>query len=414
MKQKNLVMLGVAVGCGLVAAIAVAKLSAGAGRGPDTVKVLVAKKDIPLQTKLEEKDLDNLLVWADMPKSLAPPDAATDLEQVKGKSLNRTLKQGNAVSLGDVGTQQTIVIPEGFKSITVKATQVDAAGGFAKPGANVDIMYIERTGTGKARAAIILRDMLVLAVNAVHTLDEKTGAAMLQVESVSFAVKDKQATLLSLADERGKLKLLLKGQGKADAEKNLNEAIKWEDDPFAEASAIPASSIAAPPTAKMDTIVVARKPVPVNALINADNVGDYFTTVEVKTAPEGVVTNSDNLKGKFIVKAVDEGQLLYKSLTADATVDFRKPVDPTVTPAPTPKPATLVTEKKKYPRYDQVIYQGGRTERWVWMNVAPETEQGKWKRFANDKEADEYKPRSSDFKDDAKESPKLEKGSDSE
>ena len=159
---------------------------------------------------------------------------------------------------------------------------------------------------------------------------------------------------------------------------------------------------------KLDTVVVARKPVPVNTLINADNEREFFTTVEVRTAPEGVVTNSDNLKGKFIIKAVDEGQLLYKSLTADATVDIRKPVEPTVTPTPTPKPATLVTtEKKKFPRYDQVIYQGGKTERWVWMNVAPETEQGKWKRFATDKEADEYKPASSDSKDDAKESPKV-------
>src|SRR5262245_32781206 len=75
MKQKNLAMLGVAVGCGLVAAVAVAKLSASGSRGPDTTKVLVAKKDIPLQTKLDEKEIDNLLAWADVPKNLVPPDA---------------------------------------------------------------------------------------------------------------------------------------------------------------------------------------------------------------------------------------------------------------------------------------------------------------------------------------------------
>jgi hypothetical protein len=48
------------------------------------------------------------------------------------------------------------------------------------------------------------------------------------------------------------------------------------------------------------------------------------------------------------------------------------------------------------------------------MNVAPETEQGKWKRFANEKEADEYKPGTSDSKDSAKESTRIEKGSGSE
>ena len=125
----------------------------------------------------------------------------------------------------------------------------------------------------------------------------------------------------------------------------------------------------------------------------------------MKTAPEGVVTNSDNLKGKFVVKAVDEGQFLYKSLTADASVDIKKP-DTDV--KPTLPPVTVVkVEKKKFPRFDQVIYQGGRTERWVWMNVAPENGPEKWKRFATDKEADEYKPGSSDSKDDTKESPKA-------
>src|SRR5207253_5280221 len=80
MKQKNLAMLGVAVGCGLVAAVAVAKLSAGGSRGPDTTKVLVAKKDLAVQTTLDEKELDNLVGWADMPKNLVPPDAVTDIE----------------------------------------------------------------------------------------------------------------------------------------------------------------------------------------------------------------------------------------------------------------------------------------------------------------------------------------------
>src|SRR5688500_5581084 len=109
MKQKNLAMLGVAVGCGLVAAIAVAKLTAGSGKGPETTKVLVAKKDLPVATKLDSKELDNLLQWADMPKHLVPPDAVTELEQVKDKSLNRTLRQGNPVSHSDVGHSDGVV-----------------------------------------------------------------------------------------------------------------------------------------------------------------------------------------------------------------------------------------------------------------------------------------------------------------
>src|SRR5919198_1174584 len=171
MKQKNLAMLGVAVGCGLVAAIAVAKLSAGGSKGPETARVLVAKKDLPVQTKLDAKELDNLLVWADMPKHLVPPDAVTELDQVKDKELNRTLRAGNPVSHSDLGINQGVVIPEGHKQITIRSSQADAVAGFVRPGSKVDVLYIDRQGggSGKGKAGIILRNMLILAVNAVDT-----------------------------------------------------------------------------------------------------------------------------------------------------------------------------------------------------------------------------------------------------
>lgn len=378
MKQKNLAMLGVAVGCGLVAAVAVAKLSAGGSKGPETTRVLVAKKDIPLQTKLDEKELDNLLAWADMPKNLVPPDVVTDLEQVKDKELNRTLKQGNAVAMGDLGKTNKIDVPEGFKLVTVKATQVDAVGGFAKPGSKVDIIFVEKTTTGKARAAIILRDMLVLALNMVHTTDEKTGAAIAQVESVSLAVTDKQGILVTLADERGRLKFVLRGTSKSDLAKDKEmKGIEWEEDPFDVGPSAAATALA---ETKWQTVVQAKKAVPQNTLVNADNLTEFFTTIKVETAPEGVVTNLDDLKGKFVIKNVDQGTMLYKALTDGKAADVAR-VDPVAPPTP-------AVDSRKLPRFEQVFQAGGQTRKVIWLEVAPES----WKRFESEKEADEYKP----------------------
>jgi pilus assembly protein CpaB len=393
MKQKNRAMLGVAVGCGLVAAVAVAKLSAGGSKSVDTAKVLVAKKDLPVQTTLDEKELDNLLAWADMPKSLVPPDAVTDLEQVKGKSLSRTLKQGNPVSVTDLTMLNNLVLPEGFKAVTVKCTPVDAVSGFAKPGSRVDIMYVEQSGTGKTRAAIIQKDMLLLALNQVNRVDEKTGVAIPQVESATFAVTDKQATLITLADVKGKLKLLLRDKAKPDDKPTADGEIEWMTDPFEEKAPPPVAPTAAPP--RMDQIVVARKPVPVNTLINADNVGELFTTVEVKTAPEGVVTNADDLKGKYVVKGLSEGQYLFKSLTGSEMAKIEKAVEPkTADPAPMTTPPAKpdkaekpeVAKKDKLPRFEQVIQEGGQTKKVIWLEVAPE----KWKQFNSEKEADAF------------------------
>jgi len=392
MKQKNLAMLGVAVGCGLVAAVAVAKLSAGSTRAPDTTKVLVAKKDLPVQTLLDEKELDNLLGWADMPKNLVPPDACTDLESVKGKSLTRTLKQGNPLSVTDIGSPKKLILPDGYKAMSVKATPVDAVAGFVKPGDRVDIMYVERSNgtTTGTRSAILLRRMLLLAVNMVNTLDEKTGAAIQQVESATLAVTDKQATLLALADEKGKLKLMLTATGAADNTPDAQDGkIEWLDDPFAVRIDTPVVKKEDPAPPKLETAVVARKTVPLNTLINSDNVGEFFATVELKEVPEGVVKNPDDLKGRYIVRGVEAGQYLYKSLTGNELVKEEKapPVGP-VAPPPETKPAVVTEKKPRARRFEQVIQSGGTAHRVVWVEVAPD----KWKRFDSEREANEYKP----------------------
>ena len=138
----------------------------------------------------------------------------------------------------------------------------------------------------------------------------------------------------------------------------------------------------APP--KYEEAVVAKKPIPLNTLVNADNVNEFFQTVELKSAPDGVVKNVDDLKGFYIVRNVEPGQYVYKSLTGKelAKVEVEKPVGPA---APTPD---VTVAKIKLPRFDQVIQAGGTAKTIIWLEVAP----SKWKRFESEKEAAEYKP----------------------
>ncbi|WP_020470324.1 Flp pilus assembly protein CpaB [Zavarzinella formosa] len=378
MKQKNLIMLGVAMACGLIAAIAVAQLSAGSGKGPETGKALVAKKDIPLNTKLDEKELDNWIAWAEMPKTMIPPDAVVDIEALKNKEVNRTLKAGNVVTVTDLGVSAGIALPDGCKQITIKSSQVDAVAGFARPGSKVDVMYVERLPSGKSRSAVILRDMLILAVNTVDQLKEGTGRAITQVESVSLAVTDKQANLLALAEERGRLKMVLRGSGQIEKTKDGSEKIEWLDDPFAgDVGLSPVPTVA---IEKGESIVFARKAVPVNTLINADNIGEYFGTLEVKVVPEGAYKSAEDLKGLYVVRALEPGQNLLKAAIS------KEPAEIIETPgAP---PVVKVPEKIKLPRFDQVIQAGGQSKRVVWLETAP----GKWRRFESDKDADDYTP----------------------
>jgi pilus assembly protein CpaB len=307
--------------------------SAGSGRGPDTVKVLVAKKDLPVQTKLDSKELNDLLTWADMPRNLVPPDAVVNLEDVKDKELNRTLKTGHPVAYSDLGAGCTSAIPEGLKQMTFRSSQVDAVAGFVRAGSKVDVMYVERTPSGKVRAGIILKNMLVLAVNMIDRVGGDGAAIPIPgVESVTLAVTDKQAIMVAQAEDRGKLKLVLQGNDKKSntmiaKPAGVNE-IEWFDyeldKPF-DKSARETPAVTPPqPTGTLDTAVVARKPVPVNLLINADNVHTYFETIRLENIPNGVIQNPDDLKGKYIIKALDKGQYIYKTLIGNDPVFPKK------------------------------------------------------------------------------------------
>jgi len=184
------------------------------GRGPDTVKVLVARKDLSVNTTFDSKELDNLLTWADIPRGLVPADAVASLDDVKDKSLNRTLRTGQPVAYSDLGIGCTYSLPDGFRQITFRSSQVDAVAGFVRPGSKVDVMFVERTAAGKSRAGIILKNVLVLAVNMTDRPRDWQGPAIPRVESVSLAVTDNQARMLGPAEDKGKLKLVPPGNDK--------------------------------------------------------------------------------------------------------------------------------------------------------------------------------------------------------
>ena len=67
MKQKNLILMVVAVGCGLVAAFLTSQMS-GRSAQVEQVEVIVAAKDLPVGTMLGKDDLKTLVKTKKLPK----------------------------------------------------------------------------------------------------------------------------------------------------------------------------------------------------------------------------------------------------------------------------------------------------------------------------------------------------------
>src|SRR5262245_29319114 len=167
MKQRNMILLALAIGFGLVAAFLTAKL--GASSRVEMVPVLVAAKNLNQGDKLEKPE--ELFVRKPFPKESMPPEFVDDLNVLRGKTLQRTIRAGTHVTQDDITPAEGIALPidpktgDRFKAMAIKASVETAVAGLIKPGAHVDIIIVERLQSGKTTSTLLLQNVLVVAMN---------------------------------------------------------------------------------------------------------------------------------------------------------------------------------------------------------------------------------------------------------
>jgi Flp pilus assembly protein CpaB len=353
MKSKNMTLMIVAIGCGLVAAFLTARLSGGSG--PEMIDVIVAKKELPVGTLLDEKEFDNYVTQAKFLKTNVPQDVITNPEDLKGKKLNRTLKPGNFFAAGDVGADNGIRLPDGMYKYSIKIDMVKAASGFIQPGDHVDVILTEPLPNGKAKSGMMLRDMLVLSVDT-RARRTEAGESVQQVNSVSLAVTSEQALFLSSAEKRGEVKLVLRDSKNADkhqiAAKTKIPGFDEDESPMQPAT----------PPVKTVAIIVAKADVPLNTLITKDNYDTYFTVREFteETVPTKALKDAASVQGMFVVNKLEADQILFntwlskemievpvKTVVVEKGMNDPQKGDPEFLPV---QPRELAQEKPAYPR----------------------------------------------------------------
>ncbi|HXD84936.1 MAG TPA: Flp pilus assembly protein CpaB [Urbifossiella sp.] len=224
MKQKNLVLMVVAVGCGLVAAFLTSQMSAKPT--VEKVEVIVAAKDLVVGSHLTKDDLSKALKRKVVAKDAVPPNIIESEEEMLDKRFTRTIRVDETINKADLAKGGTITIPPGKSMVTLPISLSSAVAGFVGPGSHVDVLGSVRLNT-TIRVLPILVNMLVLAVDANVALPEKGGPYQ-TVSMVSFAVDRKQALLFKLAQARGcDLSLLLRRT--EDTETENDKAYKIEE-----------------------------------------------------------------------------------------------------------------------------------------------------------------------------------------
>ncbi len=221
MRSKSILLLALALGCGLVASIGISQVmesrNKSSGDDRDMQPIFVAMADINANDVLSAQVI-KLEEW---PKKMVPAGVLTKLEDVEGKRCRMKIYQGEPILAAKLlGTGDSVgaanQIPAGYRVAHVKVDSITGSSNLILPGDSVDVLVFRNTGDMNAIAAkIVLQDIKVFAVDT-HTETEFSRTKSDQSEpmtakTIALLVTAQQAVMLHAASEiSGTVRLVLR------------------------------------------------------------------------------------------------------------------------------------------------------------------------------------------------------------
>lgn len=186
--------------------------------GPETIRVLAAKKALNYGDRLDLAMAEERLRWVTWPKDAVPAGAFTSGEELLGperaemRTVLRTVEPGELILksklTGFGGTVRVAAqVNEGKRAFTIPINAVSGVAGLVAPGDRVDIL-LTRTIDRKLHTSIILQNVLVIATD--QTSNTETSSARV-ARTATVEVDPNDASKLALAQQAGKLSLSLRG-----------------------------------------------------------------------------------------------------------------------------------------------------------------------------------------------------------
>jgi pilus assembly protein CpaB len=235
-----LILVGALGAAGLAAFLARGLMggqnNAAAAPNMEMTEILVAAKSLEVGSKIMPGDLK----WQGWPKEavdasfVAKHTAPQALEEMSEGSVARLpLANGEPVTgqkviKSDGAGFLAAVLTPGKRAIGVKVTAERGAGGFILPNDRVDVIMTRKLGNNGAgvpayRAATVLRDVRVLAVDQVSQEDSESKAVVAKTATLELSAQ--QAEIVALAEAMGDLSLSLRSLTSSDQPSEDDEAL---------------------------------------------------------------------------------------------------------------------------------------------------------------------------------------------
>ncbi|HVX59891.1 MAG TPA: Flp pilus assembly protein CpaB, partial [Pirellulales bacterium] len=147
MRPKSLVLLILALGCGLVASIGINQVMANRHAGPapgavETTPIFVALGEIGIGDPLTAE----MLKLEEWPKEKVPVGAVSNLQDLEGRRCKQRFYPGEPIleakllAPGEKGQSPTDLIPKGYRVVSIRVDAVSSSSGMILPGDRVDLL----------------------------------------------------------------------------------------------------------------------------------------------------------------------------------------------------------------------------------------------------------------------------------
>lgn len=215
MRPKSLILLALALGCGLVASIGISQVMDRGEQvvGYETAPIYVALHNINLNDPIDS----TMVTLQEWPKDKIPPGAITQIEDLEGRRPRTLIVAGDAILEAKLLAQGEVhdpigEIPPGMRLKTISVDAETSAAGLLSPGDRVDVQFFfvpKNSRSGEVpRMRVILQNIRVYAVDQTvqRSTDGAEGRAV--AKTISLLLTPEQANKVSLAEQLGQISLI--------------------------------------------------------------------------------------------------------------------------------------------------------------------------------------------------------------
>jgi pilus assembly protein CpaB len=235
MRPKSLLLLALALGCGLVASIGISQVMENNKQGPSGVEkesIYVAKVNINTGDPISSE----MVMLKDWPKADIPQGAIRDMSELEDRRprtpifANEAILESKLLNPGDKSADPTQQIPKGYRIVPVPVRADTGVAGLVRPGDRVDLQwYVARNpqfGIQETVSKTILHNVRVFAVDQTvvrpTTGDEQPTLA----KTITVLVNPEDANKLQLAMKVGEISLIGRHPDDPSAEDNTRLTLR--------------------------------------------------------------------------------------------------------------------------------------------------------------------------------------------